>query len=168
MPAGTAMSTPACSRPQRMPNGDTTGPLTGQIIPPEPGLIGPAAPGAVPFGAAGELGLDLRVLLLQRREVALEVLAVLARADERGRLRRAHAGERVAAVDELALDAGDGVAALLDRRGHLRLALLERVEPRLGALGVGARGADAVDDARVLVGDALHELGALEHVGEAV
>ena len=77
-------------------------------------------------------------------------------------------GERVAAVDELALDARDLVAARLDLRGDLRLALLELVEPRLGALRLGARGADAVDDARVLVGDALHELGALEQVGEAV
>ena len=31
VPAGTAMSTPACRRPQRMPNGDTTGPFTGQM-----------------------------------------------------------------------------------------------------------------------------------------
>jgi len=29
--------------PQRMPNPDTTGPLTGQMIPLEPPLTGPAA-----------------------------------------------------------------------------------------------------------------------------
>ena len=35
-----------------MPNGETIGPLTGQTSPPEPGRIGPAAPGAEPFWAA--------------------------------------------------------------------------------------------------------------------
>jgi hypothetical protein len=34
-----------------MPKGDTTGPLTGQMSPPEPGLIGPLATGPLPFGA---------------------------------------------------------------------------------------------------------------------
>ena len=34
-----------------MPKGETSGPLTGQIRPPEPGRIGPAAAGADPLGA---------------------------------------------------------------------------------------------------------------------
>ena len=41
------MSMPAWSLPQRMPNGDVTGPLTGQIIPLEPLWIGPAGSGSV-------------------------------------------------------------------------------------------------------------------------
>src|SRR4051794_41896552 len=36
VPPGTAISTPACSRPQRMPKPDAIGPLTGQISPLEP------------------------------------------------------------------------------------------------------------------------------------
>ena len=41
VPTGAGMSTPACSRPQRMPNGEDTVPLIGQMSPPEPGRIGP-------------------------------------------------------------------------------------------------------------------------------
>ena len=151
-----------------MPNGETIGPLTGQTSPPEPGRIGPAAPGAVPFWAAASCDCTRALAASSAREVALEVLAALARAGERRRLVGAHGGERVAAVDELARDARDLVAPRLDRGGDLRLALLELVEALGGARRLGARGADAVDDARVLVGDALHELGALEQVGEAV
>ena len=38
VPYGTPMSIPACSRPQRYPNGLTTGPLTGQIRPDAEGV----------------------------------------------------------------------------------------------------------------------------------
>ena len=38
VPYPTPMSMPACSRPQRSPNGLTTGPLTGQISPLDDGV----------------------------------------------------------------------------------------------------------------------------------
>ena len=41
------MSMPAWSRPQRIPNGEVTGPFTGQIMPLEPPWIGPAGSGSV-------------------------------------------------------------------------------------------------------------------------
>jgi len=40
-PAGAAMSMPACSRSQRCPKGETTGPVTGQASPPAPIRRGP-------------------------------------------------------------------------------------------------------------------------------
>ena len=48
-----------------------------------------------------------RLLLLERPQVALEVVAVRARVAEHGLLLVAHGGEVVAAVHELALDGGD-------------------------------------------------------------
>jgi hypothetical protein len=46
VPAGAAMSIPACSRPQRCPKGDTSVPLTGQAKPDE--VDGGGAPGVSP------------------------------------------------------------------------------------------------------------------------
>jgi len=44
VPDGTAMSMPACKRPQRIPNGLTTGPFTGQINPLAEGVEGDPPP----------------------------------------------------------------------------------------------------------------------------
>ena len=91
------------------------------------------APGALldrPAAAGGALqrGLDLGLLLLERLEVALEVLAGVARGGERVALGRARVREARPAVDELALDRGDLVAAALDRERDLLLAVLEAGE----------------------------------------
>ena len=50
--SGTAMSTPSCMRPQRIPKPETTAPLTGQIRPPLPPMIGPAGSGVEPVPAS--------------------------------------------------------------------------------------------------------------------
>ena len=167
VPAGTAMSTPACRRPQRMPKGETIGPLTGQTRPPAPGRIGPAAPGAEPFWAAASCDWTRafaasssrrspsRCLRLSRVLASAEALSERTAANGRGGRRAARDGR-------------DLVAPRLDRGGDLGLALLELVEVVGGARRLGAGGADAVDDARVLVRHALHELRAIEQVGEAV
>ena len=49
-----------------------------------------------------------------------------------------------------------------------RWRVLEPVELALGGHGLGLGAADAVDDPLVLLGHALHELGPLQQVGEAV
>ena len=125
-------------------------------------------PGALPFWAAAICDWTRALAASSSREVALEVLAALARAGQRRGLVGAHGGELVAAVDELPAHGRDLVAPRLDGGGDLGLALLELVEAVGGARRLGARGADAVDDARVLVRHALHELRAVEQVGEAV
>src|SRR5437763_12255492 len=43
VPYGTPMSMPSCIRPQRIPNGLTTGPSTGQTRPCEEGVESPGA-----------------------------------------------------------------------------------------------------------------------------
>ena len=100
--------------------------------------------------------------------MALEVLPVVAGGDERLVLVGAHALELLAPVDEPVLDVDDLLVAARDERGDLALAVLEPVEPALGGHRLGLRAPDAVDDPRVLLGDALHELGPLQHVREAV
>ena len=137
-------------------------PPTGQIIDPEPRRIGPAA--ELPASRA----LHPRLFALERDEMALELLAVRSRRDERLALVGADRLVLLAAVDQPALDRGDLVAPVLDDRGDLALTGLGPVELLLGGGGLGARAADPVDDPRVLLGDALHELRALEQVGEAV
>ena len=72
---------PACRRPQRVPNGDVIGPLTGQIRLPEPCRIGPATADD-PASWARDLGL----LALERRDVLLERLPVGARVGQQLRL----------------------------------------------------------------------------------
>jgi hypothetical protein len=105
---------------------------------------------------------------LELAQVALERVAVLARPRQQRRLLRA--GVRVArlTVDELALDGRDLVDLVLDRGGDELRALLELVQALGRGDGVGLGTAHDPDDAGVLVGDALHELRALEQVGEAV
>src|SRR4051812_10038137 len=115
---------------------------------------------------ARELGLDLRLLLLQRRDVVLEIVAAVARARQQAVLVGARRLDAVAAVDEPDADAGDLVALVLDLLGDLRLALLERVEPLGGRGGVGLGVGDDGHDLRVLARDALHEVGAGQQVGE--
>ena len=77
VPVATAMSMPGWqdSHERDSQNGDVSVPLTGQIIPLEPALIGPAV--AVP-GEARQLGLDLGLLGLQLLDVVLQVVAALA------------------------------------------------------------------------------------------
>jgi hypothetical protein len=112
--------------------------LTGQIMLPDPWRIGPA-------GAALGAGVVQRASLLV-----------------------ADARELHAPRDELLLDVDDLLVALRDDRGDLALAVFEPVEPPLGRNRFLLRGPHAVDDARVLLGHPLHELGALEQVGEPV
>src|SRR5829696_6338723 len=115
-----------------------------------------------------EPGEHRRLLLLERRQVALQITPVVPRGRERPRLHRAGALELLLAVDEAVLDRVDLRGAPRDLGGDLAQLLLERVEPLLGGDRLRLRLAHAVDDARVLLRDALHELGALEQVGEAV
>ena len=106
MPSGAPMSIPACRRPQRCPNGDVNAPLVGQIISPEPCRTGPA------LAEAGQPGADLRLLLLERDEVALELLAVRPRGDERLALVRADRLVLLAAVESRPLIASTSAPAL--------------------------------------------------------
>ena len=146
-------------------NGDVIGPLTGQISPPEPGLTGPAETG--PEKPASRAW----IFACASRSAATSswsCVAAIARAAQQRELRRSGRSRSVAAVDQADAQRRDLVALGLDLRRHLRLALLEPVEPRLGRgrvlLGVG----DDVHDLRVLLGDPAHELGAADEVGEAV
>ena len=153
------------SHARRSQNGEVIGPLTGQIRLPLPCLIGPA--GRVPC-ACCERGLDLGLLGLEPREVALQLLALGAHGAQRARLVRARAGEADPRVDEALLGARDLVAALLDDRGEPLLAALELVQALGRRRRVGLGVAHDLDDVLVLLGDALHELAALEQVGEAL
>ena len=113
-------------------------------------------------------GLDLGLLGLQPGEVALELLALGAHRAQGARLVGARAGQADLGVDEALLGAGDLVAALLDDRGELLLAALEDVQALGGRRRVGLGGAHDPDDVLVLLGHALHELAALEQLGEAL
>src|SRR5829696_3485920 len=107
-----------------------------------------------------EPGEHRRLLFLERRQVALQITPVVPRGRERPRLHRAGALELLLAVDEAVLDRVDLRGAPRDLGGDLAELLLERVEPLLGGDRLRLRLAHAVDDARVLLRDALHELGA--------
>ena len=87
---------------------------------------------------------------------------------ERARLVGARAVEPDPGVDEALLGARDLVAALLDDRGDALLADLELVQARRGGRRVGLGVVHELDDLLVLLGDALHELAALEQLGEAL
>ena len=160
---GTAMSTPACSRPQRCPKGETTGPLTGQISWPEPCLTG---------AAAGD-GLELRCVTRAcsassaRRSPSSCTRLSCTCAEDRPAL-VAHVGQLVLRRDELVLRSRDLVALGEDRVRRVLDLLLELGEQLLLLLGLRLQDADALDDRLVLLGDALEELGAVEQVGEAV
>ena len=129
-------------------------------------------PGALPdrprARGAGQPRADPRLLALERDEMPLELLAVRSRGDERLAPVRAHRLILRAAVEQPALDRRDLRAPVLDEQGDLALTRLGPVEALLGGRGVGSRGADAVDDPGVLLGDALHELRPLKQIGEPV
>ena len=163
MPLPTAMSTPACRRPQRIPKGETTGPFTGQT----------SRSAALPDRAAGdalrgERGLHARLLGLERAQVALERNAAVAHRGERAALVCPRRGELVARGDELALGGGDLVALRQDPLGGELLLLLELGELDGLVVGLVAQVAHPVGDLAVLLGDALEELGPLEQVAEPV
>src|SRR4051794_36761743 len=101
-------------------------------------------------GVAGQLGLDLGLLLLQRGDVVFELVAAVARARQQAVLVGAGGGDPVAPVDEADAHARDLVALVLDLLGDLRLALLERVEPLCRGGGVGLGAGDDAHDLRVL------------------
>src|SRR3954454_1572160 len=112
--------------------------------------------------------LDLALLGLQRRQRALQVLARGAGLLQRALLVRPRAVQPDARVDQALLNARDLVAVGEHDRGDALLARGEALQARLGRGRVGAGGADDPDDPLVLLGDTLHELAALEQVGEAV
>ena len=153
------------SQARRSQNGEVIGPLTGQIRLPLPCRIGPA--GSVALRPL-QRGLDLGLLGLEPGEVALQLLALGAHGAQRVRLVGARAVEPDLGVDEALLGPGDLVAALLDDRGDALLADLELVQALGGGRRVGLGVVDELDDALVLLGHALHELAALEQVGEAL
>ena len=113
-------------------------------------------------------GRHLGLLALERRDVLLERLPVGARVGQQLRLARARRRPAVAPLDELALDGRDLGDLGLDHLRDLLRALLEPVEALGGGDRLDLRVADAGDDPRVLRRGALHELGLLEQVGEAV
>ena len=81
---------------------------------------------------------------------------------------RAHVVVAAAAVHQLVLDGVDLVDLVLDLVRDDLGALLQLVEPLGGGDRVRLRAPDDADDPRVLLGHPLHELRALEQVGEAV
>ena len=146
-------------------NGDVSGPLTGQIIPLEPALIGPAVAGPE---KPASLAWIFACCGLQLLDVVLELVAALARAASSATLferalwmrsRRSTSPTRIVETSSRS----DSICLAI-----LGLALLERVQPLGGGGRVGLGVGDDVHDLRVLARDALHELGAGQQVGEAL
>src|SRR5688572_6442319 len=127
VPFGTAMSTPACRRPQRWPKGDTTGPFAGQIRPPDPRLIGALAlpPPPPPEAPAAEACADRGLLALERLQVALQVGALLACAGQQRAPLAARIGQRSLALDQAGTRLRHLVLLGEDRVGRRLLLLLE-------------------------------------------
>ena len=153
------------SQARRSQNCEVIGPLTGQMRLPLPCLIGPA--GSVPCDCCSVAWIldcsafrpeRLPSSCLRSARTVPRACALSARVPARPTLR----------VDEALLGAGDLVAALLDDRGELLLAALEDVQALGGRRRVGLGGAHDLDDVLVLLGHALHELAALEQLGEAL
>ena len=160
------MSTPACRRPQRMPNGGRDRPVDGpdQAARALADRAGRRRPGRTASAAS-----TAACSFSSAREVALEVVAVRAGRGERARLdRRARPRSAFWRSTSRSLIAATSAAAAATSAVTLRW----RSSSASRRFSVGdrlrLRLPDAVDDARVLLRDALHELRALEQVGEAV
>ncbi len=122
-----------------------------------PGGACAVPPGFVAMPAAGRA----REALAQDGEVAGDLAQLAA-------LRIATGEASLLLAQQGGLERRGALAALLERLGELEAALLHRRE-RVGLLrDLGARGARAVHDARVLLADPLEEVGLLEQVGEAL
>ena len=149
-----------------MPKPDDIEPLAGQMSVPEPWRIGPATPPPPlePRRRASTAACSRSSACTWPSSSARS--ACVER--QHRRLVGAHRGVRVATAHELRLDLHDLLDLGLDRRGHLLGAPLEPVEALGEGRGLRLGLAHALDDAGVLRGHALHELGPLEQVGEAV
>src|SRR5829696_7693803 len=153
VPFGTAMSTPACRRPQRWPNGDTTGPFAGQIRPPDPRLIGALAlpPPPPPEAPAA----DACAARMRARTAACSRSSAFRSPSRCARSSRA-AASRPRRLPRAS-------ASALCRSTSRELAQL------VGQLlGLALELAHAGDDRAVLLGDPVEERGAVEHVREPV
>ena len=148
-----------------MPNGETTGPFTGQISCPLPCLI----------GAAG-----CRRCALERGLRRAPAPPRARRGRPRARAALAHLGERAAPVGARRRElvarrrrAGPAPAAIWSRSRRMRSAASCSRCSRSASWSAWscarvAQPPHAVGDLAVLVGDAVEELGALEQVAEAV
>ncbi len=155
------------SQARRSQNCEVIGPLTGQIIAPEPPRIGPAGKVRAARAGRGSPWIFACVAFIAESEPSsfsrtartwLSAFALPARVRSNP--------TRVSI--KLLLDARNRVAALGDPRGERRLALRERGQLLRVVACVDARRGDEPDDPLVLVVDAPQELAALEQLCEAV
>src|SRR5207247_8313280 len=105
---------------------------------------------------------DLRLLLLQAREVALELLALRVDVRERVLLVGACPCVADARAYQLLLHGGDRVAVGKDAFGDALVAVLEATVADRAGLRVGPGAAHELEDPLGLLGHAAHELAALE------
>ena len=150
-------------------NGEVIGPLTGQIMPPEPGWTGPA--GSVPALPPRDAAAWPRSSPAGRCSAPTSSWSCVAlrRACRRARSAcRARALEPPRVPMSSLLTSATSSRRVLDRGGELLLARLERRRAASRRRSRRLRGRDAVDDARSWSEMRSHELAALEQVGEAV
>jgi hypothetical protein len=121
VPPGTAMSTPAWSRPHGIPNGRDDRPADRQRERAAP-LTDRAGRGL----SGDERGPHARLLRLERPQIAIERRPGVADLGEHGALVRSRGRELVARSHELALGGRDDVALAQELEGEGPLALLER------------------------------------------
>ena len=161
VPAGTAMSMPSCIRPQRGPNGEVTGPLTGQMKPLAPPWIGPAGSVAVPSRLAAWICAWMSSWMSEMSPSSCSMLSSTESSDgglaRRGPRRARPRGPR----------AGRGCArARPPSRRSRRASASIRVDRVARCRRAGSRTRPTI--ARVLLLDSLQVLVALEQVVEAV